>query len=216
MYHNIKRRMIIILLLCLSVTCNIAVAQTGNGCSCPTNERETHTLTVCYKGQECQVSVTWCHRLFVPASTTVACSAGVAVNMYTKIERICFTEGGCEFNCVEEDIISAILCELNPLGGDYWNIKSQIPDCGSTEQYFCWVVALPRCMRRFQPGLCLEPCNAECCLKHYRFCKDPVLGTYTGYLQQDCTAGNSDCQPNDCLCGLACYDWDPMDCPTCP
>lgn len=195
----------------------VTLGQTGNGCSCPNEERTTRRLTICLAGQDCEVDVTYCNARFVPASTTVTCSGlGAAVDMYTKIQSICMVQDGCVIFCEQELLIDAVLCELNPLGGDHFGVKSTIPDCGSYQAYFCWVVALPRCMRRFQPNLCFEVCTDECCVKHYRYCKDPLTGTYIGYQFADCTTGNSNCPPNECLCGLACYDWDPLSCPTCP
>ena len=79
-----------------------------------------------------------------------------AVDMYTKIQSICMVPGSCVFLCEQKDIIEAVLCELNPLGGDYFGVKPSIPDCGSYQAYFCWVVALPRCMRQFQPNYALN------------------------------------------------------------
>lgn len=216
MDYRIRRSLFLFALLVILIQ-YVSPGQTGNGCSCPNEERTTRRLTICYAGQDCEVDVTYCNARFNPASTTVTCSGmGAAVDMYTKIQSICMVPGSCVFLCEQEDILDAVLCELNPLGGDYFGVKPSIPDCGSYQAYFCWVVAIPRCMRQFQPGLCLETCTDECCIKHYRYCKDPVLGTYNGFLYADCTFGNSNCLPNDCLCGLACYDWDPKSCPTCP
>lgn len=194
-----------------------AVSQTGTNCSCPENEHITHRMTICYHGQDCEVDVTLCNAMYSPASTAVTCSwPNRAVDMYTTISKICPVDGGCLLGCDFEVILMAVLCELNPLGGDFLNVKSSIPNCGSAQAFFCWVVATPRCLTRHVPDLCLVSCNEEeCCIKHYRYCKDPVLGTYTAYKLADCSYGNQTCPQGDCDCGLACFEWNPLQCPTC-
>ena len=207
--------LLIAILVWFSGTAN-AVSQTGTYCSCPENEQITHRLTICYHGQDCQVDVTLCNAMYSPPSTTVTCSGVNAVDMYTTISKICPVDGGCLLACDFEVILTAVLCELNPLGGDFFNMKSSIPNCSVNQTYFCWVVATPRCLKRTIPGLCIESCDSnECCIKHYRYCKDPVLGTYTAYMFKDCTVGNQTCPQGDCDCGSACFEWDPLQCPTC-
>ena len=194
-----------------------AVSQTGHGCDCPVNERTTQIFTVCYGGQECDVSVTYCNKRFNPASATVTCS-GVnnLVDMYTTIYKICPVEDGCSFICDWQLMVDAVMCEMNPLGGDRFNVKSQIPDCGSQQVAWCWVIATPRCMSRINQELCLKSCTNECCIKNFAFCKDPVNGTYNGWLSGDCSAGTEPCDEHKCvLCDIMCHSWDPMYCPTC-
>lgn len=212
-------RMACLLIILAGVFPNIAFAQTGQGCSCPTNDMTTVNMTICVGGQECVVEVTYCNAIFPGGTNTVSCSNGgaVLIDMYTKIHNICPVDPGCVVMCNPQVLLAAIMCEMNPLGGDYFNVKGSIPICGSYPiTKFCWVVATPRCMTRSIPDNCLVECGDACCIKRYEYCKDPGTGTYIAALAATCSTGQECIPQGSCVCIDACIDWNPMTCPTCP
>jgi hypothetical protein len=215
-----RKRIFLVLCAVLSITLqNVDVqAQVGNACSCPVPSQQTQRIAICLNSNWCEIELTYCNQVFSPPTTTVHCSgAGNAVDMYTTIYSICAVdEYGCELSCDIQTLLDAILCRINPIGFDYFGVKSSIPDCDEPDDVFCWVMAYPRCMSKQPDPECWIACEdgMGCCIKGYAFCKDPMSGNYYVTNVTDCTFGTETCN-TECECDLACHDWDPRDCPQC-
>ncbi len=189
-------------------------------CPCIGSET-TYLMNLCINGVTCEYSVTMCRQTYSPGSATAPC-ASVAWNIdsYIQIKKICRTANSC-FPLVTdvEVLITAIMCELNPIGKDFFNVKSAIPDCDPVNgtKWYSMVVATPYCMKYLPASECYVSCNTgTCCLKHYAFCKDAATGVYN-YTTRTCDDPATDCPvgTNFPLCQRACPTWNPNDCPTC-
>jgi len=132
------------------------VVKADEPCDCIGSET-TYRLNLCIGGVNCSYDVTMCHQRFVPASSTAPCTdAQHGADAYTYIKRICRNESTCSTLVVDPEVLlKAIMCKLNPIGDDFFNMKTAIPDCGSN-RWFSWVVASPMCTR-YLPGGSVNP-----------------------------------------------------------
>jgi len=92
--------------------------------------------------------------------------------------------------------------------------SGSIPYCDTYPNYYCWVVAMPKCLKRV--GLCLEACpESPCCLQQWRLCINRATGLIVPILIKDCN--NSLPCPTNPPCGedVGC-DFVPGSCPACP
>lgn len=135
--------------------------------------------------------------------------------MFTKIQQICPVAEGSNVQFNPQETLASVMCAMNPPGGDYFNVKSSIPECIWPNNYFCRVDAPPKCMTGLYTDVCLRPCGAElCCIRHYRYCKGPWTELYNAYEYADCIYGDN-CLPDDCICAESCVGLNPLSCPTC-
>jgi len=198
------------LLLLLFICGGKAFAQSSL-CDCPEGATDTViSRTICIDSVNYDVDITVCHINYLPPSTIAPCNDGYGVNSFTGVKKVCAT--GIPLPPNNQKILKAVFCVLDPLSGDALGLRSSIPYCDEEPNYYCWVIAMPRCVQRLGP--CLVRCpNSECCIRQWRFCKNRPDGDMNILMRADCTSPNANCQ-GSCLEEL-CQYYVPGTCPTC-
>jgi hypothetical protein len=202
-----------------SLLCFIVLNVGGDGgelsaqglCACPTGGSETTINdSLCIDGVWYPVSIIYCHVTYSPPSLTAPCTTTNGVNAFTTVRRVCAT--GTPLPTDDAKVLKALFCLFDPLGRDKLNQYGSIPYCDEEPNYYCWVVAMPRCLQRVGP--CLGRCSfgEECCIQQWQLCKDRQLGMVIKNLFNNCnTSGTCDQACNEVEC-----DYAPGSCPTCP
>lgn len=182
-----------------------APADDTPGCAdCPGGIAEaTINVTFCSAGTTYNVDVTYCTKTYSPPQTGLPCTGTLGIDRYTVIKKIC--PSGTTLPPTDAATFTGVFCQLNPIRGDAFGWISLIPYCDTAPNFFCWLVAFPRCTERANG--CIVICNMDdppCCFTSIRYCRDRTTGAYgatvmglcSGTCAQGCTDNGCNFNPN--------------------
>jgi hypothetical protein len=199
------------LLMLLWATTRASANETPGCADCPGGSAEaTINVTFCSMGITYNVDVTYCTKTYSPPQVGLPCATNTGIDKYTVIKKIC--PSGTTLPPTDAATFTGVFCQLNPIRGDAFGWKPLIPYCDTAPNFFCWLVAFPRCTQRANG--CIVVCNMTnppCCITSIQYCRDRATGTYGAMVINRCSSTcESQCTDNGCA-------FDPnADCEVCP